>query len=238
MGFSHAQATAYGANVGGTPTAIGVLTSNPAVGDLVCCMIFAYFSMTLLTVKDGNGNSYTVTPHSPSSAEDASAGSVWLAYLLNAPANADKTITATFAANPSGASIFVDDFTVAGGTAAFDSDAAASAAGATSPIATPSITPSGSGELFYSGACPSSGLTGVGGSWVQNSAGVGPSGEDAAYILSVSSATALNFTFGGTQDYDSIEMAFTFTPAGSAVFEDDAYRPKSGWTDEPTVSVW
>jgi RHS repeat-associated protein len=177
----------------------------------------------MASVKDGNGNSFTLTPHSPSGTYAAQVGSASLAYILSAPSNISSTITVTLASSVEDTACFADSFQVASGyTAAFDSDAAGS--GSSTAINTPSITPAASSELFYSVAIPYNHITAVGAPWTvspdvvfNNGSGnaVPADGSAAAYDLSVSSALAVNMTASAANQYDTMEGAIEATSGGS-----------------------
>jgi hypothetical protein len=211
-------------------TATVVIPQNPRPGDLVCVGIMGGHGLTLGTVKDSNNNSYTITPNSPSSAHDATAGSIWLAYLLSAPANATGTITATFSAGTiSTADMWADEFYMgSGASAVFDKDAVGS--GSTGPtINTPSITPTQTGELLFAHANCDAHVTAINGSWIQGDGTLqSPAFDGAAYILSSSSgATALNFTENGSA-WDSMAMAFSLSAGGAVIFQELAPAPAAG----------
>src|SRR6266581_1172642 len=94
MAFSQIQG-ASAPSGGSTSTTITVtLTTNPVTGNLVCVGLALGGAVTSLTIKDANNNSYTISPNSP--AIEAGSNRVYLAYLLSAPANASKTITAAW----------------------------------------------------------------------------------------------------------------------------------------------
>lgn len=196
----------------GTTVAV-TLTSNPATGDAVACAVIGFpTSLTISSITDGNSNAYTVTPNSPSTAQGGSARIIWLAYLLNAPSNANKTITATFSGSITFASVIrCDQFHRSSGTWTFDTDVVGSGTSAP-PVNTPSITPSVSGELLYAGLtiANAADVTGVGGSWTQSAGGIDSSNKFhlTEYILSAASgATAANFTLSGTANWNSMAMA-------------------------------
>lgn len=216
-GFTAAQHAISG-SVGASGPVSFSFTNNPATGSVVCVGI-AWFdgvhtSPGTVTVVDGNSNSYTLTTHSPSNTLATTAGTITLAYLI-APANAHKTITVTIPVlQPGGSfSVSADEFTVSGGTAAFDSDIAGTGGPGTT-LNTPTVTVSGSGELVYSmGAADNFPVTSVNGVWTQVYAS-GGNGEAVGYILSRTSNVALNMTMGGSSSWDSMGMSFTFTSSG------------------------
>lgn len=215
MGFLHAQVTGKNTVNGSSTTLTTTLTNNPALGDLVC-LGFTWFNGTAnppasLTIVDGNGNSYTKSPHSPSGVNALNVGQTYGFYLNNAPANASKSIIATYTdPGASGATeLFADDFTVSGGTSAFDLDVAGNSTVAGTTINTPTVTRTGTGELLYCYASPQSAISSVNSPWTQGS--IGTDGTASGYILSASADTALNMTCV-SGEWDSIGMSFTFTP--------------------------
>ena len=166
-----------------------------------------------ISVKDGNSNSYTVTPNSP--ATYSTYEGQWMAYLLNAPANASATINATWT-NGAYAGICADEF-AASGSVTFDKDAAKSSGAASGTTANlPSLTPTySSGELLYSGVDPGADVTAPAagaalGSWTGAAGGIIPSyGMAAEYDLSATSATAVDYTVNTSGSaYAAMSVAF------------------------------
>lgn len=208
MSFSHIQ--------GSVATGSGVVTSmtltlgsNPTPGNCVCIGFSTAVAVTLLTVKDSNNNNYTVSSGSPSTF-DASAGQSWLAYLLNAPANATSTINLSWTTNSVSPSAWGDEFSYTG-TLAFDKDAKATAGPGTT-VNTPTIIPSNSGELLYAVAgvaqnvtAPTAGSTlGV---WTGAAGGINR-GDMAEYDLnSTNTSTAVEFTQAPTGTWSVMVMA-------------------------------
>lgn len=174
------------------------------------------------SVKDGNGNSFTLTPNSPSGTYGSQTGSASLAYMLSAPSNISPTITVTFASAIKDGTCLADSFQVASGyTPIFDTDAAGS--GNSTTINTPSVTPATSNELFYSVVIPNAAITAVGSPWTVSpnvifdgdSGGPVPADESAAaYDLSVSSALAVDMTASTAGVYDSMEGAIKAISSG------------------------
>jgi hypothetical protein len=236
--MGHVQG-AVGTNAGSVTTFTVVLPVNPTQGNLVC--VGATFqsasNISGLTVKDGNNNSYTVTPGSPS-ANIAGTGYTYLAYLLSAPANADKTLTLSWTTASTGPRAWADEFSLGGRTASFDKDAAATApSGTGTTINTPSITPTGSGELLFACAAaeqtitaPASGATlGV---WT-GSGGAITVGNMAEYDLSASAATAVQFTQSPAGGWSVMAMAFIlFTP------DEDYWKGPAPRPVDPDITVW
>jgi hypothetical protein len=243
MAFSHVQGK-LGTATSGHATVASVLTSAPTTGNLVCVVITAQGSITLNSVKDNASpnNSYTITPNSPSSANDGTAGSCWLAYLLSAPSNANPTITATFSANSVGTlDIWAEEFSVTGGSQTFDKDVIGSGTSGTT-INTPSITPTNANSLLFSGAsvenqisAPAAGATlGV---WTGSAGGISASGNQAEYDLSASGATAVQYT-QSSGHWDAMVMSFFISAGASVTFEDDSFNVVLVPPIEPTISVW
>ena len=94
MAFANVQNISWSDAVGG-PTIVGAFANNPTAGNLVVLAILYYKTggtgTTITSVVDGNSNAYTIPAGSPS-AYNTNAGQIHIAYLLVAPANADKTI--------------------------------------------------------------------------------------------------------------------------------------------------
>ena len=168
------------------------------------------------TVRDSNGNAYTVTPGGPAGVDwnTSDTGYVWLAYLLNAPGTASATITATFPATATFATIYVDEFHCSMAGTAFDKDGTA---GSTSSAAVsgPSITPTSVGSLLHAYAAVGGTVGGANGPWTAGGASVDSNnGGEGEYVLS-SASGATTASWNDTDNFDSMAMAFvppsTFT---------------------------
>lgn len=217
MAFTHSQATATNVVSGSSTSISGVLTNNPASGDVVCAGVLWFNGSgapASMSVADLNSNAYTKGANSPSSAQAAGAGASF-AFRLIAGGTASKTVTATYS-NPgaSGATaINVDDFAVAGGSASFDLDVAGSGATGTT-INTPTVTRSGTNELLWGYAGSQNGISAAGSPWTLG--GIDAGGNASEYILSSSANQALAFT-QTSGVWDSVGMSFSissgFTPA-------------------------
>lgn len=246
MGFSHVQGAL--ANGSGTVSTLSVsLGSNPTPGDLVCVGISLANQSTYassMTVKDGNGNAYTVTPSSP--AFFSAAGfycQIWLAYLVNAPSNANATITVSWT-TASYAHIWAEEFS--GGTATFDKDATAnSSTGSAYTLNLPSITPTNAGELLYSTVNPLGSVTAPAagatlGAWTGAAGGISSSGPASEYDLSASSATAVDYTDNTSGDtYCAMAMAFSLTGAAAFQPDEDFPAPTGGpQAADQTATMW
>jgi X-X-X-Leu-X-X-Gly heptad repeat protein len=179
-----------------------VLASNPSPGDLVVVMpgLANSLPQSNISVRDANGNNYTVDPHK---AQIGVQEQAFGAYLLSAPANASKTITVTYAANIEYAAVWCADFTVTGGTAQLDSGAAQYTSGP-NPLLT--IPVHSSNELVIS-MTTAAGNTGSAGSpWTEF--GGQNLGWDAEYALNVSADTAISWTGNGGTDFASAGLSF------------------------------
>jgi hypothetical protein len=210
LGFTHSQATTYGQTTATTLTLTTSLGNNPANGDVVCVGIITFGGNPTVTVHDDATipNVYTKTASSPSNVQDATAGSSWLFYLIAGP-TATKNIIVTLSANPNNVlGCYVDDFSVSGGSAVFDSDVSGNAASVASPTNAPLITPNSVGILMYSHGAFANLATGVIGGWTQNDHGIGQFGENAAYIINGNSPRLVQFTYSGTDTWDTTGMSF------------------------------
>jgi hypothetical protein len=219
MPFGHAQTTvtANTFTIGATSLSVS-LASAPQQNDLVCVACFYVAAQTKVTsCSDGNGNFYIRSVSSPSSAQDATSGSATLFYWI-ANRNGHQTITFQFTSLPSGNSgvvIVVDDFTVTGGIAQIDKDAAGSSGVAGVTINTPSFAPTyNTGELFYAYGVPQHVCTAVNAPWT----GIIEVGVNtcAEYILNVTSSQNPNVT-QTSGVWDSMMMAFFIAPANYAI---------------------
>jgi hypothetical protein len=204
-GFS-APIGCYNQAASGTSVSCTLATA-PAAGTAVAVFAVSH-GQTGFAVKDGNSNVYTITPHSPASTYDATAGSAWLAYYIAGP-SANPTVTASWASGACTAcSITVMSFPVVGGSAVFDTDGIGS--GATGATSLPTVIPGGSSDLLI-GACADSGGCGkVTGSWVAGPTGLGSFLEEAEYTLAGSAPETVGFAGAGGATWDSIGMAFKF----------------------------
>jgi len=210
MPFAHAQATAVNfTNTTGATSLSAVLTHPPANGDLVCVACFYDASQTTVTsCVDGNSNIYTRSVSSPSSAQNATSGSATLFYWV-ANSNGSATVTFQFTSLPAasnGVVIIVDDFSVSGGTAHFDKDAAGSSTVAGTTVNTPVFSPTVTGQLFYAYVAPQHICTAINSPWVGTiETNVNTCAE---YILSASGSQNPNVT-QTSGVWDSIMAAFT-----------------------------
>lgn len=213
MAFTHSQAQAFNNVLGASTSLIVTLTNNPAAGDVVC--LGGVWSdgtanpPASYSIADSNSNAYTRSTNSPLTTNNQSA---YAYYLNNAPANATKTITASYSNTGGGgyAEVVADDFAVSGGTSAFDQDAKASGTG-TSPN-TPTLTVSGSNELAWFYITSQNGVTSVDSPWTQS--GITSSFSNASgYILSRSTNVAVAATQNnGT--WDNVALSFSFSASG------------------------
>lgn len=219
MAFSHAQTSVSGSTSGSSTSTSAVLSGAPAQGDLVCVSV-VWFNATntppaSITVADSNSNSYTKSTNSPTGSPNAnSSGFTYIFFLNNAPANASATVTATYSdPGVSGfVELIVDDFTVSGGTSAFDQDATGTGTGTTS-IVSPTVPTTGTGELLYCYASASTSVTAVNSPWTTGKITV--NGTASGYILSAG-ATALNMTMT-SGNFNSIGASFTFTASAPVI---------------------
>jgi len=218
MAFSTVQIPSAPGQGAAVTTLSKAFTSNPTPGNLVLAIFLfiddADTTATSLAIKDGNNNSFTITPNSPSNARPTTAGVIYFAYILSAPGNAEKTITATWSNAPLLCSLWVMEFAYAGGTAAFGSDITGT--GTTgAPINTPTITVTGSNTLLIAAGLSDHQVSSVDSPWVQVAAGTGNQfSEGIGYILAASANQAVAMTQNQTSGWDSMGMALSFTPTG------------------------
>jgi hypothetical protein len=220
MAFTEVQ-KAWNSSAGTTPSPATTTLSLPSVaaGHLVVvavCYLGASTGFTL-TITDGNGHTFTQPTGSPF-AYSGGARFIWLGYILSA-ASGSMTITAT----PSvahGLSIHAIEFSYTGGSCSFDKTANAGPSTGTTPINTPSLTPTNAAELIYAAGIsdPASAgtISAVGGSWVEGTRGtINSDGNNSAdaYQLSISAATAVNWTVSGSSNtgWNAASMAFSIS---------------------------
>lgn len=205
-----------GVPVGQTTEAV-TLASNPTTGNSVMCSAASYNngSMTVPTVTfvDGNSNSYTVTSQTLIVKAN---GVVAIAWLLNAPSNAHKTITATWSIQMGGyGGIACDEFTETSCTAALDT--AIGGSGTAQNITSPTITVGGSSEIVYSGVQTNNSVSGVSGAWTKGGDGTTISASSflSEWINTVSTNTAVGYTGNFSSDYSVQAASFSCLAASS-----------------------
>ena len=203
MAFANIQG-AFGTSVASGASSWSVtLSAAPTLGHLVIASVYYYnpnySPLPTITIKDGNSNSYTLSPSSPYQPSGAagSNGYIYIAYLLSAPSNATATITVTVTpalTTSAYAVVRAEEFSYGSGTLSLDTDIGGHGTSATT-INSPSITPAASGELLYAFGIPSNAITSANSPWTQDSAGIDDNGDDGEYILSAASgSTSVNFT--------------------------------------------
>ena len=210
-----------------------VLPLNPTAGNTVLVGFIANNGGTtpvLVSVKDANNNSYTVAPHSPST-YDSGAGNAYCAYLLSAPANADKTITVTMDAVNVVIATWVAEFHLASGSASFDNDAIGSGTG--TAVGAPTIPVAQSDDLLFGVVAYASSIL------TADSPFTGVSGIRfgcySEYDLSANAGTPIAFTGdSGAAAWRSAGMSIKGPPSGPSpgsdslsVGESDVVKPIS-----------
>lgn len=218
MPFSHLQGATSA--VGTTPSVTVTLGAAPTPGNLVCVGC-AYGGSSgagtfvpPIQVKDGAGNLYVITPSSPAQGQPSTlAPFIFLGYLLPVPVGASASITLTFTGDSGNLCLIrAEEFSFAGFPAQFDADAVGSGTTGTT-VNSPSITPSGAGELLYSTAAVDHSITSANSPWTQDAAGVDGNGGDGEYILSsASGATTVNYTVAVAGEWNAMAMAFSQVP--------------------------
>lgn len=205
--FTRVQA-AWGIAIGSGTTVQVTLGAAPTAGNAVVCFPQGFpDTLTVSSISDGT-NAYTVTPNSPS-ATNLQSLAISAAYLINVPAGAGATITATLSGSITFSSnIWCGEFHRSSGTWAFDTDAAGTGASG-GAVNTPSITPAAAGGLLIAVVdAGAGGPTSANSPWTQDATGVDASRRLVEYILSApSGATAANFTVAGTNGWNSMAVA-------------------------------
>lgn len=200
--FAHvAGSNGTNSNNGGAVTIGVTLGHTPATGQIVLCNLSFVVGVTPtgITLKDSNNNSYTVGPNSPAT-NAALAFSTYTFHLSSAPSNATATLTAAWTNSQSFEWLACDIFTDSGVSQVFDTDAVSTNATSTvttGAITVPSLTPATTGELLYCGVLPNDAIispTAGSTQGVFTGAVIDGLGPGAEYALSISGATAANFT--------------------------------------------
>jgi hypothetical protein len=217
--FSIVQIPTTPGQVGAATTVSKAFTSNPTLGNLVVAILLyiddADTTVNTLAIKDANNNSFTITPNSPSNARPLTAGLIYMGYILSAPSNADKTITATFANAGIVASLWVMEFSPNGGTASFSSDITGTGTTGTA-LNTPTVSTAGTDTLMIAAALSDHQVSTVDSPWTQVAAGVANQfSEGIGYILSRASNAALAMTQNQSSGWDSMGAAFALTPGAT-----------------------
>lgn len=187
------------------------LASNPTAGSVVAVRYLFYDGGTtppsITSIKDGNDNAYAVEAHNSGSTNMDMAGFIGQGYVV-APSNAEKTITVTFSktcGSDGVLAIWIDEFAPPAATTASYDDG--EVGNGTEAINTPTIPVSGTEELVVSVASDAYTVNSTTGSWISN-AGGNQYNNNAAYILSVSSSTAVGFQGSSGNVYNAIGMSF------------------------------
>lgn len=203
-------------------------STTPAHGHLLTFWMFVLSSdgvtpITNLQIKDAHNNAFTLTPVSAANSGgngSASVGQVFAGYILSAPSNMAKLISATWTGNSQSywTTLYIEDFSYTG-TAAFDKEAFYASVNYSvtgTAINQPSIMPSAAGELLYAGAQGTSAMVSVNSPWTISGGGYSTYDTDAntGYILSSSSSpTAVDFTQTDVNYWAGYIMAFSLRSA-------------------------
>lgn len=230
-GFQRAQnGIACGLAAASQTTIVCTLATNPLTGHPVLFGGQFYdgtmIGPTVSSVVDSAGNAYTLAPCNSGNNRVDSAGYVWVAYLLSAPANATKAITVTYSKSLNYAALFGGEFISPPGLPTYDACAVAGAA--TGPVTTPSVTITGTHELLFAVGGATTTLGTPTSSWIQNEGGNINGGQaGAAYILDVSANKAAAWPADAAQPYNAVivalrsclstSLSFVLQPAATAL---------------------
>ena len=213
ISWTHGVGVNSGNTLSNTATKSVTLNSVP-VGSIIVCglddVTGSGSTETLNSVVDQNSNAYTITPHSPTT-YTTNIGMNWVAYFLSA-LTGTNTITATWSASNFN-HLGCDPYTPSGGTASFDTDVAATNAAASTTVSSPSITPTGAGELLFNSTNTSQTITAANNPWLIASGGTFAGGVANEYILnSGSTAVAASYAQTPSGVYSGITAAFSIIP--------------------------
>jgi hypothetical protein len=222
--FTKVQAL-WNSTAGGSP-ATTTLSLTPTAGNLICVSVDYLGSGTgfTLTLDDGNGNSFTLTPNGPYQ-YSTTGRFIWLGYMLVAPSSSPMTITAT----PSvahGLSIHAIEFSYTGGTCTFSRGLGSFATTGTTPINSLSDTPTHPNSLVYITAIAdpagSGTISATGSPWTEGTRGTINSDSNNsvdAYNVSVTANITSNFTVASSSNtgWNAAEMTFFISVAPTIV---------------------
>jgi hypothetical protein len=200
--------TATGSTASGTSFTI-TLTNNPATNNLVVVSVgFGVSTITAISVKDSNSNVFTATTSTPFALGGGDRIGV---YYLIAPANATKTLTVAWTTTSDGGGCAAE-FTGTAISTVFERDNTATGV---TPLTTPSITTTNSGDLIYEagGDGSSSGLLSAGGSYTNIGAITDGQFRGAFQVQSAAGAISASWTAAGSTDMGAILAAFKAAPA-------------------------
>lgn len=204
--------------------AVRALTTNPVLGSVVIATILWGDSVAVsagtVTVQDANGNVFSQSLNSPANGDPTNAGLIYNFYLF-APANADKTITAAWSVAPNfAATLWVSEWGVSGGTAAFD-DGQKGTGGPATAITTPSVTAPAAGDLLYGVCISDHQVSSFDSPWTQDQAGIANQfSEGIGHILSSAlGATAVAATQNTSSAWASHAMAFSIVSTPSLIID-------------------
>lgn len=199
-------------DAGAYTTVTPVLPNNPTPGNLVVVGGFWFDgagSSAVTSVLDANSNAYTQAVNSPETTNAATAGVPYLFYRLVAPANADKTVTITWASAASYTSAFIAEFTATSLPAILDTSAKGSGTGTT--LNTPTVTRTGSNELMVLNGAVQHAITAANSPWTSLETLPLAHGNCLAYILDRSTDAAANLTIDASSTWDAVGMSFQMT---------------------------
>lgn len=185
------------------------LPSTPAIGSVLCAT-FIWFdgagnSAGTLSIKDTNNNAFTLAPSGPADQRPTTAGVIYNAYLI-APSNITNGFSATWT-NSGVCDFEIEEFSVSGGTAVFDTDTIGTGSSGTS-ITSPTIGAASGSMIFASGAADHQVST-VDSPFTQVLAGTANQfSEGVGYLLSGSGSTQITMTMNVSSGWAAAMMAF------------------------------
>src|SRR5580765_8516525 len=205
-------------SVGATGQSV-VLTNNPTAGNLVIALVaIGNGSFPAgFAVKDANNNTYVATSKTPFKGANGQSSGIF--YLANAPANALKTITATWTSGNSSGDIWALEFSGANTVAPFENDATAKPVSA-STYTTPSYTSLTDGCLYVSAAGCNGTISGANGVWTAATEIPTSEGEGGEYFIQTTHGAqavgyALSTNGTGSVIVAAFKAAETATPDAS-----------------------
>lgn len=189
-----------------------VLPNNPTTGNFVVVGVVLGSETASATVQDSAGNSYTATSSSPASANGLRA---YIFYLVNAPANANKTITVTIGSGPTSTDVWAVEFSGLVTSSPVDVQGTKTSATTGTNINLPSITPTADGELLIGVGAALGTISVATSPWTMIDAARNGDGAE-YYIQPTAGARAIGFTQSPSSGWTAIAAAFKAAAAAAS----------------------
>src|SRR5580765_6505857 len=186
-----------------------VLTNNPTTGNFVVVLVAIGNSSfpAGFAIKDANNNTYAATTKTPYNGGNSQSSGIY--YLKNAPANALKTITATWSSGNASGNLFALEFSGVDTTSPFENDATANPASGSTYTTTPTYTSLNDGDLYVSATGCNGTISGANGVWTAAAGIPTAEGEGAEYFIQTThGAQAVGYALSANGTGAAIIAAF------------------------------